>query len=211
MKARFSETHRILSCINPAVGNFGLEFKNGKEVRWDYCREQFACKFTEKTEGFFFSHPHGKIYDVGEFLTKFEFIVGINQTTIFCESGKTNITWIEPANFWKNCFMKRSLLTLLLRCGMNYDVSKDNFDDALFGSYKECDYIKETKLAVIRFMFGFTQFTGRVFFDTTGTLIKHGWREEFSKLDNLMVKKKLVMPQELKEEQTLVGINSLWM
>ena len=60
-------------------------------------------------------------------------------------------------------------------------------------------------------MFGFTQFTGQkpIAALQPQTVIKHGWREEFQKIDETLIRRRLVSPNESKES-SLVGLESLW-
>lgn len=212
MKASFGEIRKFKQCYGtPPVGNFALEAEPPKGVHWDHCREQFASKFNEITPGFYFSHPPGKSLDVGEFVAKFESIVGLKQPTTFCETQKDTILWAEPSRFWLDCQMKRSLLTIILRCGINYITTSDNFDDALFGEHKESQYVKETKSATLRFMFGFTRFTGKCdAITSTTSVVKHGWREEFKPLDDSTIRRRLVLPEGETREASIIGVESLW-
>lgn len=212
MKARFGEIKQLKQCYGaPPVGNYALEAEPPKGVHWDHCREQFASKFNEITPGFFFSHPPGKSLDVGEFVAKFESITGFKQPSTFSETNKDNILWTEPSRTWLDCQMKRSLLTIILRCGMNYVVDEDNFDDALFGDHKESVYVKETRSATLRFMFGFTRFTGNIAAITSSTsVVKHGWREEFKPLDDSTIRRRLVLPEGETREASIIGVESLW-
>ncbi len=211
MKVKFEqETKKITSCwVNPPKGNFALESENG--LKWDHCREKFAAKFDETINGFYLSHELNAGRNVASFFHKFESIINCNTNIKFSRYKKTSrntILWIEPSKFWVDCHMKRSLLTLLVRCGMNYDYKKDNFDDALFGNYKESQYLRETKSAVLRFMFGFTKFTGSLSDKPYATVIKHGWREEFLNIDDYTIRKKLISPDSI--QQNIVGLESLW-
>ena len=61
--------------------------------------------------------------------------------------------------------MKRSLLTILLRCGVKYNRKQDNFEDAVFS----CAYTQNTRYAVQRFLDGFTKYTGK----------SNGWYNQF--------------------------------
>jgi len=211
MKASFGEVKKFKCHVQPPVGNYALEAEPPKDVHWDHCREQFAAKFNELTPGFYFSHPVGKSHDVGEFLAKFETIIGLTAFSTFSKTEKESVLWIVPAAFWTNCQMKRSLMTIILRCGINYDSAKDNFDDALFGEYKETTYVKETRSAMLRFMFGFTKFTGTLNpITSTSSVIKHGWREEFQKLDDSTIRRRLVLPEGAARESSIIGVESLW-
>lgn len=195
----------------PPHGNFALELTDlTKPFHWDHCREQFAAKFVD-APGFYFSHPEHKGRDVANFLSKFEYIVGIQPVSSFAETNKDVVLWVNVSPFWIPCWTKRSLLTILLRCGMNYNSNNDNFDDALFGDYKENIYARETRSAILRFMFGFTKFVGQKPADVfQSSVVKHGWREEFQKLDDSVVRRRLVMPDGFPKETSIVGLESLW-
>jgi len=57
------------------------------------------------------------------------------------------------------------LFTILLRCGQDYDIEKDNFEEALYKN----KYVKETKIAVQQFINGYTWYKGE----------NTGWRNKF--------------------------------
>lgn len=99
-----------------------------------------------------------------------------------------------------------------MRCAQNYSIAADNFDDALFGvAYKENVYIIETKMAVLRFLFGFTKYTGICpSISLSATVIKHGWKEEFHKLTQSEIKNRLVLPDGIKYHHNIVGSEFLW-
>lgn len=204
MSARFGETKPINLMYNcPPIGYFALDQDGGRPITWDHCREQFLGKMSSCIPGFFFCHQEGRTTDVASFIAKFEEVVGMfsidKPQSSFCKTEKPNIVWIEPSNFWMDCLMKKSLLTLVCRCSLNYDLSKDNFDQCLFGDYLECKLMRETRSAVLRFMFGFTRFKGELphgAMSSGSTLIRHGWHSEFANSDLRAVKNKLVLPAE---------------
>jgi hypothetical protein len=202
---------------SPPVGSFAVEKEKNKLTQWDHCREQFAAKFDDKIVGFYFSHKAEKAEDIVAFLHKFEKIIQKSNAypkLKFSDFGLTSvphILYIEPSNFWKDCFFKRSLFTLVLRCGQNYSIKDDNFDDALFGyQHKESNLMIETKPAVMRFMFGFTKYTGITPVLGQANIIKHGWKEEFHKLDESEIKNRLVLPDGVKKPSNIVGSESIW-
>lgn len=217
-KPKFGETKSFRQVYGvPPVGSFSLEAEPPKNPHWDHCREQFANKFTEDMLGFYFSHHPGKSEDVAAFLTKCELIIGIDsfqkpyELSLFKKTERDTILWIEPSRFWMSCPMKRSLLTAFLRCGLNYNSQADNFDDALFSlEFKENKHVRDTKSAVLRFLFGFTRFTGRINQQTPYSIGKHGWVAEFEKDDNSNVRKKLARPDGEVGEPSIIGLDSLW-
>lgn len=195
----------------PSPGNYALD-NNSKDYHWDYCREQFAAKlYNSPTPYFYFSHPEKKGEDIANFIVKFENILGIDQFSVFAKTGRNEVLWINPSEFWLDCYLKQSLYTIILRCGINYKTEIDNFDDALFGSYKECDYVNQTKVAILRFMFGFTEYCGdKTEISSTANVIKHGWKEEFNQLNEVAVKKLLGLPKNKIKENNVIGPQILW-
>lgn len=214
MRAYFGPVKEITgnNLHSPPDGNYAIEPPEDKAIHWDHCREQFAAKFTDVSKpGFYFSHPANKGVDIANFLAKFEHITFTQPVSSFSLTNRENVLWVQVASFWMPCHIKRSLLTILLRCGINYDSAKDNFDDALFGDYKESFYLKETRSAVLRFMFGFTEFSGRLPVETfQASIIKYGWREEFLKVDDAGVRRRLTLPANKPKESSIVGVESLW-
>lgn len=218
MTVNFQPTRQLsmVYCC-PPTGNFAIEELPGRIKLWDHCREQFAVKFDDKVSGFYFSHPDGREQNVAEFIRKFEKIVkssfrGHNfKYTQFARTSSKTILYLQPSTFWRDCYFKRSLLTILVRCGLNYEIVADNFDDSLFSPhFKENAYLIDTKPAVLRFMFGFTHYTGIAPAIYQTTVLKHGWREEFCKLDDRTIRQRLVLPPGIKKKGNLVGTETLW-
>ncbi len=217
MAAKFFDVKIInLTYSCPPIGYFALDQDANKPITWDHCREQFLGKMSSIMGGFFFSHHDYRSEHVANFIFKFEEIIALNgnniQHSTFNKTNKPNIVWINPSSFWLDCILKRSLLTLLFRCGLNYDIQKSNFEDCLFGEYAECKFVKETKNAIIRFMFGFTKYQGflpHVSSGGTSTLIRHGWHSEFQDADISVIKNKLVSPDNSQIKNNF-GFNFLW-
>ncbi len=78
-------------------------------------------------------------------------------------------------------------------------------------NYKESTYLIETRIAVLRFMFGFTKYTGICPTPIRNTVIKHGWKEEFYKLEEQEIKQRLVIPDGCVKTINMVGNDALWM
>lgn len=217
MKAKFESKINLVSCwLNPPEGSFALDSSDEKRLFWHHCREQFAAKFNQNTTRFYFCHQLNKNKDIANFLFIFESIIASNTTTpfvfsSFARTNRNNILCVIPSSFWLDCIIKRSLLTLILRCGKNFDKKKNNFDDALFGDYKECQYLKDTKSAVLRFMFGFTKHTRNLNnISAYATVQKHGWREEFFGQNESEIRRRLVLPDGEQKTNNIVGLESLW-
>ena len=135
MKIEFLPDRNVtLVYCSPPVGNFGLEHGDGRISIWDHCREQFAVKYTEKILGFYLSHREDAGENIAHFMKKFERIIKVSgrlRTMQYSKFARTNsplIIYIEPSEFWRDCYFKRSLLTILMRCAMNYNLKEDNFE-----------------------------------------------------------------------------------
>ena len=188
----------------PPDGHFSVE---KDELTWQRCREQFASSFIPSTTGFYFSHPENVGETVASFIERTEEVVefGLNQAIPRSNFSKTNFNfalWVEPSNFWKNCEMRRSLFTIFLRCGLKYDPSANNYDEALNSQ----EYVKKTKDAIFRFLFGFTEYVNE------GVVISgvgKGWVTQFERKTIDQLRGRLVRPSETKDS-CLVGAGLLW-
>jgi hypothetical protein len=218
MPAQYDEQIKVsMAYCTPPPGQFGIPGASGLTVAsWDHCREQFAAKFGRDIPEFFVSHLEGRGICISEFICHFEEVltsdIGKNKFfhSRFSPTTNPSVTLIKPSQFWRECFFRRSLFTLLVRSGQNYCPDIKNFDDCLFGNYKECQFIRETKKAVVRFMFGFTVFQGNHPPASGSTVIKHGWREEFDKSDEPTIRKKLAIPDYAQRSYNIVGLDALW-
>ena len=218
MLAKFNEPRNIfIPYCTPNAGYFGLEADYNRVNHWDTCREQFAAKFNENIEGFYFSHKENKGYDIANFLCRFEIVIKSSHDQYnfdfseYCLTSSPCVLYVKLSKFWRECFYKRNLFTMLLRCAQNFDSTQNNFDEVLFDEkYKETLYVNETKMAVIRFMFGFTKYTGVPPIIGGTTVVKHGWKEEFHKLEIHDLRMKLVLPDGFKKFTNIVGMDSLW-
>ena len=104
--------------------------------------------------GFFFTHHEGKGDDIACFIAKMEEVVSLSGLSFgfssFRKTNKMNIIWMEPGSLWRSDVMSMSLLTLMLRSSLNYDMAADNFQDCLFGNFQENRMIRETKWRTTR-------------------------------------------------------------
>lgn len=178
-------------------------------VNWQKCRETFFDKFTIDTKGFFFSHEShpDNIY---RFILKTEEVLKVSGVQIpsFTSMSLTNrdyAIWVEPTHFWKNCEFRRSLFTILLRCGSNFT---GTYEDALLTN----TYIKNTYPAVKRFLFGYTEYsnTGNelecAFRKAEGH--RTGWVNNFSNKTKDEVK--LFLRKPVAEDKNFYGVGSIW-
>jgi hypothetical protein len=176
---------------NPEIGYYAL-FRPDPNCspNWQKCRETFAGEFDSATAGFYFSHDDGQSENIARFINKVEIVADIDEKSLFYLTDKSFAMWIEPSMFWRECVLKRSLLTAFLRCGMKYKWEQDNFDDALWSQ----SYTKITEHAVKRFLFGFTKIASWEGY-TTGN--KNGWQTIFENKTVEQVRKQLVRPREI--------------
>lgn len=196
MKVEFQSPKTVITfTAKPDFGCFALD---DKELLWVKCREQFANYFTSRVLGFYFSHKHDCADNVAQFISKTEEIIGIKDCATYAKTNRNWVLWIEPNAFWTSCAMRRSLFTILLRCGLNYKSNEDNYEESLYSE----GYIKETKEAVMRFLFGFTKYV-----PDNSLNVPRGWVSAFKNADRDLVRRQLLSSE---NEQSTIGINSLW-
>lgn len=187
----------------PTPGQFSLD---KEELDWDPCRETFAKKLTVFEKGFYFSYGYDQEKNVAAFIEKTEEVLktaalqNIKNSKFF----RTNLNfaiWIEPADFWMECSVKRSLFTLLLRCGLSYDMI--NYEKTLFQN----QYSTVTKKALQRFFYGFTKFVKQEeIFEGIGK----GWTSYFANKNSQIICEKLQQPDYLSNKKFLFGEDVLW-
>ena len=201
----FLESKFIKSCnVNVAQGSFALD---KQPLIFEHCRERFAVTFEQDIQGFYFKHQNGKSLDVAQFIQKTEVILGQEIFSQFAKTNRDSILWVEPAFFWKSCALKRSLFTILLRAGRAYNCNEDNYEQALFAQ----EYVVSTRKAVIRFIFGFTNYIGpNMMPNSSGTAITCGWRHLFQNKSESEIKKLLVSPHKISYDHGDLFSNSLW-
>lgn len=131
---------------------------------WLFCREYFQDE-SQGIKRILFCHKECRSKNISAFLHKAEEILGLEERSVVGPTQRYNISWVFVSPWWTKSSMKRSLFTILLRCGVNYDESSDNFDEALVSH----SYSKSTEYAVRRFLDGHTKYTGN----------KKGWYNQF--------------------------------
>lgn len=202
---------------NPGNGYFAIDEQFPKALRWQNCREKFLANFFCKSKGLFFTHYENTNEDIASFIVKCEKILQDSnnlyqfKNTIFKKTNDIKIIWIQPSDFWLNCIFKRSLLTLLLRCSLNYKVTNDNFDECMFSEkYEENRLARETKNAIIRFFYGFTEYQGNSSMNLENeSIITQGWHFEFKERSLCYLKQVLQKPV-INNSRNITGIDTLW-
>lgn len=180
----FNKVYYIDTPYRPDPGSFA-KFKSFKDDRyaigiWHTCRELFHTHLSG-LKLFFYAHEVGKGACIAEFISKIENDLDVKPRSKFGPTQRKTIMWIEPSKWWINRAMRRSLFTLLLRTGSNYQLSKDNFEEALYSHH----YALDTRYAIERFLKGYTKYTGK----------KRGWHKQFhdfqptqAEIDLLLIK-----------------------
>ena len=195
---------RVVSEIydRPETGCFSLA---GDPLVWVKCRETFAGTLSDQINGFYFSIDSDKAVPIAGFVSKTEDILDLGIRTVFAQTNRSYVIWMEPSPFWLACEMRRSLFTILLRAGGNYDIANNNYDETLYNDPQKFACI--TKPAVMRFLFGFTKFVPDDSYKRTN--IQHRqWVDVFENKTYDDVRRYLVA--EKPHEDCLVGRNSLW-
>lgn len=185
-------------------GDFGVE---GKKFHVETCREKFAIIFNEDRRGFYYFHHVNQAEAIALFIRRTEQVLGLNELSQFDTTNLNTAIWVEPSLFWRKCPMRRSLLTLLLRTAMLYRPSKDNYEEALFGDKDTC----KTKRAIMRFLFGFTQYEGPPIPTAQWiSVMVRGWVSVFEHQSEETVKMYLVSPEKLSPPSIYLKGNTLW-
>lgn len=168
MNRKFNETLRISTPYRPESGSFAshraFDGDRYKIVNWHYCRDIFHPQLYN-LDLFFFSHDTNKSYNIASFMERVERKANIDYFSEYGPTQRKSIMWIRPSKWWTLKSMKRSLFTILLRCGNNYNPRKRNFKEALLSD----PYAAATEYAINRFLSGYTHYTGK----------QKGWLDQF--------------------------------
>lgn len=176
----------------------GAFFIRGRS-NWYKCREMFAKQFSENIDGFYCSLEKECSADgLPEFLAITEDILKIESPSVYQKSTHPLAIFIRPSSFWKTCPIRRSLFTILVRAGLAYRPQYNSWEDAIYTQ----DYIKITRKAVLRFMYGCTKFV-------PGERDRAGWVTTFRHCNEDEIRRKLVFPNG-NPEFGIVGAGTLW-
>jgi hypothetical protein len=201
-KKSFNPSHAPYA--SPKAGAFAVD---GEKISWVKCREQFAPKFSSYINGIYFVHEKDKGESVAAFILQAEKVLGVSykDRSAFSKTNKDCVIWVNVSPFWKECELRRSLLTILLRAGMNYSIEENNFSKTLFSNL----YVKQTEMAIKRFFFGFVNFRGQMVMALNRTNRK-GWVNIFKDAGVKDVKKILVKPAKKNPEDNFLAAGTLW-
>ncbi len=186
----------------PNTGEYAID---SDDIKWERCRERLAISFDQDTKGLYLCYPEGKFEDIATFVNKIENTLFLAEQSVFSKTTILNIMWIKIAPFWKDCYMKRSFFTMLPRAGFDYSTIENNYEQALF----KYPFLRDTKRAVMRFLFGFTKYVGTIpNINPQTTLLREGWVHYFQNKDDAYIRSQLLFPNEKKASP--VAVNTLW-
>ena len=132
--------------------------------QWMYCREYFQNR-SHGIRRMLFAHTQYRSYNIAAFIDKIESKLKLEQRTIVGPTQRNTVSWISINPWWTTTSMRRSFFTAMLRSGMKYIPSRNNFEEALFSNA----YFRRTESAVRYFLDGHTTYKGR----------RCGWYTEF--------------------------------
>jgi hypothetical protein len=168
MSNKWGDVLYIDTRYRPEAGSFAkpkdMEGDRYKVGQWYFCRDLFHGQLYN-CGLFFFSHDVTKGHCVAAFMRAVEEILEVYPKSDFGPTQRKTIMWVKPSRWWTVRAMRRSLFTILLRAGAEYNPNKDNFNEALFSD----PYTMGTQYATQRFFAGYTVYTGK----------KRGWYNQF--------------------------------
>ena len=155
-----------LRVANPGCFARCRAYENGRYRidHWFYCRDIFHHVLS-KLDIFFFSHKIGQSRGIIAFMLKAEEMLCVSPRSDYGLTQRKTVMWVRPSSWWIRHAMRRSLFTILLRAGLEYDAKIENFKETLLKD----KYLCETIYAVERFFSGHTRYVGR----------KRGWHKQF--------------------------------
>jgi hypothetical protein len=144
---------------------------------WQGCREQFHSYADQKCEPKcrdYIYHPGGnKIEEIATLVGRVEDILGLppQDKVLFRRvNGHASFLNVVASEWWTLQMMRHQFLSCLLRIGMDWNKGSD-----FFQSLFKYQYFCQTTKAVVRFLDGYTFYTGQV----------AGWRNAFKDVDTV--------------------------
>ena len=147
---------------------FGVLEKNkGVDAVWTWysCRDVFHGDFPESNHIFIYHKGHS-FTKLKKFLGNLEDQLQIDDKSTVFKTVRKSASLIILSEFWHDN-MNFSLLTILLRYGIDYKKTNFNIKDTI-----KCKMLKETMEALKYFFEGHTEYIGD----------KSGWHEQFADL-----------------------------
>jgi hypothetical protein len=202
MPATFlSEIYNIVPVGSPlgsydyGIDAFGYNV-TGMQHNWHSCRDKVQVVLNPSLErGLLFTHNPGMEVHIAAFINKIENIIELRQQTIFQRTDLPKVLRLQLSPFWLSSFMRKSFITLLLRCGARYNSVNDNFQQAL----QSINYARDTQPAIARFLAGFTHYVGVPTTDMT-----MGWHRIFLHKNANFARELLKAGNELTEKRAYI-------
>lgn len=148
-------------------------------LEWLYCREYFQDE-SQGIKRILFCHKECRSKNIAGFLFRVEETLCLSEKSVLGPTQRYNVSWISVSPWWTKTSMRRSLFTIMLRCGQAYDLKSENFDEALLS----VTYARNTQYAIRRFLDGYTKYAGNT----------KGWNNQFKLASDDLVDKLLVKP-----------------
>jgi len=166
--SNFGEVLFMDTVYRPAAGSFGKpRSDNGDRYvvcTWHSCRDIWHNQMYN-AKIFFYAHEACKNKSIAAFFERVEDMLKLESPSQFGPTQKKSIMYIKPSRWWLKYAMRRSLFTILLRSSTGYDISSENFEEALRSDV----YASRTSIAINHFLSGNTVYKGR----------KRGWYKQF--------------------------------
>ena len=131
---------------------------------WYSCRECFQDD-AKGIKWMLFCHKPNKGYSISYFIHHIERKLRLRTFSTFGPTQSNKLTWICASSWWMVNSMRRSFFTALLRAAQQYRLDKDNTLGALWSNR----YLRQSKYATLRFLRGYTKYTGHI----------NGWNNQF--------------------------------
>jgi hypothetical protein len=191
--------YRVTTVFAPSdVGIYAIFPQDDKYFNsyWDTCREQFAKKFLKDSFGFFISVLEDHRENIPKFISDCEMLLNLRIKSKFYLTDMKNVIFIKPSKFWRRCYMRRSLFSLLCRLGIFYHLGP-KFEEFLLGDVDDTkrdkidssyNFARRTRDSIMRFFSGYTRYVGEGPNFCEYFPEKHGWVEEFNGKSRAYVK-----------------------
>ncbi len=162
IKSRYNKFIKVIydsSYFNGLVREFKKGIYNTKgfstnNKTYYSCRDIFKGHFHKNNKNVYF-RLNKSLHDFGnlvQFINKVEKRLKIKEKTTFFETLDPRTAKIIVSSFWLDHWLKRSLFTLLIRCG-----TKTKRNESISKGLDRHWYAKSTKKAINKFLNGYTE------------------------------------------------------
>jgi hypothetical protein len=155
--------------------------------QWYSCRDSFQNILTKDIEkGLFF--VHNGIENTINFMQYLEKQLKLKTGSVYAKTDNDKVIWFKPDSFWTSSLLRRSFMTLMMRCSLNY---KNSDIKAAIETHENARHCMP---AINRFLSGATLYRNQ----RVSNLAKgaRGWCYLFSDKDSRQVGQLLMKPVE---------------